>query len=117
HPDERITTATPESRLLFETRTKATAVAASEGLPVKAVDQILASLFEGAVHESPFEVRAATLRRYWREIDRLHEVQSPNDPPLWGLVEQSGWEQLPIGRPAGSYRSPHSPGLLADVER
>jgi len=86
HPAEKISTSVEPTTLVVsgeqERREKA---AAATGVPVEEIDAIL-SAYWGDAEGSPVERRADVMRRWWREFDEAHAVQSPGDPSMWGLI-------------------------------
>jgi hypothetical protein len=89
HPDDRIVTALPETRVFAGRDARAVEVAQQQGLPVEEVRRMLATLWGGESSVSPVERRVATLRRFWSLFDDIHSRQAPGMPPLWGLVEDT----------------------------
>lgn len=118
HPDERIATALPETRLVIADRDRIVAVAAAQGLPATEIERALAAFWGSDKASSPIEERVDVLRDYWREFDAIHAGQSPGMRPLWGLVDD-GRISLSAQEPyqAGLYRTLLSSDLLAKIDR
>lgn len=119
HPDEQIATALSETRL-YVGGTRASEVAAQQGLPVEEVERMLAA-FWGGSGASPVERRVAAIRRYWPLFDESHARQAPGMPPLWGLVEDSGLidfgDKPGVPYQAGLYRRLLPGDLVAEIEQ
>lgn len=118
HPDERIATALPETRLVVADRKRVAAVAAAQGLPAAEVERALAAFWGSNRASSPIEERVGALRDYWREFETIHVRQRPGMPPLWGLVDEGG-VNLRAQEPyqAGLYRTLLTPDVLATIDR
>ena len=86
HPDEVVATSLPEPRVHISGKEKAPEVAKREGLPLKDVQAILASLW-GASGESPVHQRVQAMRRFWTAFDEIHAKQQRGAKSLWGLVD------------------------------
>jgi hypothetical protein len=118
HPDERIATTLPETRLIVADRERVAAVAAAQGLPAAEVERALAAFWGSNKASSPIEERVDVLRSYWREFDVIHARQRPGMSPLWGLVDDGGIS-LAAREPyqAGLYRTLLTSALLEKIDR
>jgi hypothetical protein len=122
HPDERIATALPETRLQVGTAARADEVAAELGLPAAEVERMLAAYWDRPTSLSPIEERVEVLRRYWQTFDDIHARQASGMRPLWGLVEDVPFtladdSVATIPYQDGLYRDLLPADLLADIER
>jgi hypothetical protein len=99
HPDERIATSLPEPRLFVGGSARAAEVAAAQGLPVEAVEAMLASFWGGGEAVSPVERRVEAMRRYWTTFDEIHARQRSGMSPLWGLNQEDGMAALGVPGP------------------
>lgn len=118
HPDERIATALPETRLMVVDKNRVAAAAEAHGLPIEEVQRAVASFWGTDQNTSPVEERLEAMRNFWREFDGVHARQRPGMPPLWGLVDD-GRIQLSNGQPyrPGLYRTLFSGPLLQTIDR
>jgi hypothetical protein len=99
HPDERIATSLPEARLFVGGSARVAEVAAAQGLPVAAVEQMLASFWGGGEVASPVDRRVEAMRRYWTTFDEIHARQRSGMDPLWGLNQEDGLAALGVPGP------------------
>ena len=87
HPDERVATALPETRLFAGGAAQVDVVAAEVGLPPSEVERMLGAFWGSVRPVSPVEERVQVLRDYWQAFDDSHAAQRPGMTPLWGLVD------------------------------
>ncbi|GAP96598.1 hypothetical protein [Leptolyngbya sp. NIES-2104] len=87
HPEEQIITALPETRPFVGGASRATEVAALQGIAAEEIERIAAAYWQQSSGQSPVEQRVATLERYWSAFDGIHARQAVGMQPLWGLVE------------------------------
>ena len=104
HPSEQIASALPEPRLYVETASKATAVAAAQGIPASEVERIIAMFWASDTVESPVHKRLDVFRECWAAYDAAHARQAPGMPSLWGLVED--FEHVEVEREVGEPDNP-----------
>lgn len=120
HPDERIATTLPETRLYVGGGARAAEIAAQQDLPVGEVERMLAAFWGGSA-ASPVEQRVAVLRRFWSLFDEIHARQAPEMPPLWGLVEDQPsidfGDRPDVPYQSGLYRRLMPADLLTEIER
>lgn len=118
HPDDRIATALPEPRLVLADRDRVATVAAAQALPIAEIEHVLASFWGTSSDASPIAARCDTLRTFWQQFDEIHARQVPGNPPLWGLIEDSGVNLNTAGPyQPGLYRTLLSKDLLANMDR
>lgn len=110
HPDERVATTLPETRLFAGGAAQVDAVAAEVGLPSSEIERMLGAFWGTARLVSPVEERVQVLRDYWWALDKIHAAQRPGMTPLWGLVDDLGFS-LPGSRST----APYHPGLYRDL--
>lgn len=110
HPDERLATTLPESRLFASGAARVDDVAAEVGLPPSEVERMLGAFWGSARPASPVEERVHVLRAYWQAFDDIDAAQRPGMIPLWGLVDDMGFS-LPDDR----ITAPYQPGLYREL--
>lgn len=120
HEEEEIHTSLPEARVFEGGKPKLAAAAALHGIPPEELDRMLGAFWETGSGESPIHRRVSALRGHWAEFDAIHARQDSGMPPLWGLVEESGWNSFDPEQASPHqallYRRLLSPSLVADVD-
>jgi hypothetical protein len=111
HPEEQIVTALPKTTLKVGGASRATEIAAKQGIPTEEVQKIAAALWQQSAGTSPIEERVGVLRKYWQSFDETHERQKPGMRPLWGLVEESA--SVDLREPDSD--SPYRPKLYLEL--
>jgi hypothetical protein len=106
HPEEQIITALPETRPFVGGASRATEVAALQGISAQEIKRIAAAYWQQSSGQSPVEQRVDTLKRYWSVFDEIHTRQAVGMQPLWGLVED--YRFLNFNE---TVRSPYQPQL------
>lgn len=84
---EQITTALPETRLYVPDSGQTTEVAATSGVPLDDVEEILTSYLGQDRVVSPVHERVATIRSWWPIFDEVHARQRSGMTTLWGFVD------------------------------
>ncbi len=85
HPAEQIATAVEPTSLLASGRDRAAQVAASTGVPLEQIEEMLAAYW-GGEQDSPVERRVRLMRDWWEVFDELHAQQASGGRSLWGLL-------------------------------
>lgn len=88
HPEERIATSLPETKLYVSAASRVPAVAAQHGIDPAEVERMLAAFWPGERTASPVEKRVSALKRFWETFDEIHSRQAPGMTPLWGFVDE-----------------------------
>ncbi len=122
-PNDEVTTALPNPRLMVGSSKRVTTVAAAHGIASEEVERMLASFWNKSDGSSPVEDRVGALRRFWAEFHALHARQTSAMRSLWGLMSGPGYHvRHSVGwygdapRP-GLAEEPLSPALVADLRR
>jgi hypothetical protein len=87
HPDEQVTRALPQTRLMVGTSERAASVAAEHGLPTEEVERMVAAYWRQTDGTSPPEQRVRVLKHLWQGFDDAHARQAPGMKSLssiWG---------------------------------
>lgn len=107
HPEERIISALPESRILIETSRQPIEIAEKLGISEDKVAEVLAKFWNTSTPAAPVERRVRVMRQFWEEFQAIHDRQKPGMTPLWGLVSEYDHEEN-----LGNTGIPYTPGLF-----